>query len=308
MEQCRATAICAPGDVIAGAAPTSLESAFIEFFQQGQAEERRRITREIHDSTMQLLSCLGLALTRLKLPEAAAQSPEIIAEMENLLSEAQSELRTLSYLANPPPLEALGLHDALKALLHGFGRRSGLRPSLLWAGDRAPVEHPTEIALYRVVQEALSNVHRHARAVHVAVTVSHSGDVTEVRIRDDGLGIPPHPAYGVGLSGMRARLEEVGGSLTIRSISPGTEVVAMVPSQRLRQRPMPDSRNRLLQICANCHRTADRADARIAAELRQMASEFDLIADCLRVADSLDPDPPARFVPALPLRPDHNRV
>lgn len=305
MEQCKASADHARGNALSDAALISLESTFIEFFQEGQAQERRRITREIHDSTMQLLSCLSLALARLKQPHRPRQTGEIIQEMEELLIEAQSELRTLSYLANPPPLEALGLHAALQALVEGFGRRSGLKATLRWEGETDSPSHESEFALYRVVQEALSNVHRHARAAHVVVAVASRPDLIEVSIRDDGLGMPMQPAYGVGLSGMRARLDEVGGCLAIRPASPGTELVAAVPVRILEPAPMTSAQAKLLALRANCHHTADRtADQRIAAALREMAGDFGSMAAGLGPTDGRQESPEAPFIPAIPLRPD----
>lgn len=203
----------------------------IEMFQQGQAQERRRITRELHDSTMQLLSCLSLALGRLKRPLRSTRKTELILEMESLLGDAQSELRTLSYLAHPPLLEEVGLRQALETLLQGFGRRCGLNTSLHWNGEFADSVDAIEVVVYRVVQEALSNVHRHARAANVAVILTTGVGVTEVKIADDGVGMPLRPIHGVGLCGMKARLEELGGTLTLRSACPGTEVVATIPQQ-----------------------------------------------------------------------------
>ena len=273
-------------DAAADVALAALESTFIEFFQEGQTQERQRITREIHDSTMQLLSCLGLALARLKQPHRSRQSGDIIAEMEALLNEAQSELRTFSYLAHPPSLETMGLHDALATLVEGFGRRSGLNANLRWKGERALADQRTEIALYRIVQESLSNVHRHARAANVTVAISNEPNSIEIQIIDDGLGMPVQPIYGVGLSGMKARLEEVEGRLTIQQASPGTVVIATAPVHSQHPFEPSNARTRILDLCASGHRTASSvADGNISAALRHMASEFDAMADRMETTD-----------------------
>ena len=307
MEQCKASTGHVQPDDAADEALVALESTFIEFFQEGQAQERRRITQEIHDSTMQLLNCLGLALSRLKQPHRPKQNVEIIAEMESLLSEAQSELRTFSYLAHPPSLEALGLHDALQILIDGFGRRSGLKADLFWHGERSLADHAIEMALYRVIQEGLSNVHRHARAAHVVVTVTSGSECVEVSVTDDGMGMPEYPSYGVGLSGMRARLNDVGGYLTIRQASPGTEVVATTPAERQQHRDrVPSARSKLLQLCASCHRIADNAsDERISAALREMAGQFDAMAGSMGLPSAAPDFSPSSFVPAVPLGAGH---
>jgi two-component system NarL family sensor kinase len=208
-----------------------------ETLTQTRAQERRRLARELHDSTMQQLHCLTLALGQLRRSFPPKQANDIVDDMEAILGHAQSELRTMSYLAHPPLLEELGLRRAIQALVDGFTRRSGLHTTFQWKGADSGGEHLAEVALYRIVQEALSNVHRHARADCARVSVSIGNGTIEARVVDDGVGMPKRPVDGVGMAGMRARLEELGGALSVHSSKFGTEIIAAVP--RSASRPVP---------------------------------------------------------------------
>jgi signal transduction histidine kinase len=198
---------------------------------EGQADERRRMAREIHDSTMQLLAGLGLALGQLKRARKHGEALDIVSEMEQLLGEAQGEIRAISYLAHPPMLRNLGLASALKALVEGYGRRTGLRVSLNLAPDIKVEWQAAEVAMYRIVQEALSNIHRHAQATDVLVALYRRRSMFHALIVDNGVGMPAEITQGVGLSSMRARLGELGGRLTVRRTSPGTMLIASLPIQ-----------------------------------------------------------------------------
>ena len=193
-----------------------------------QAEERRRMAREVHDSTMQLLAGMGLSLGQLKRTRHSKASGEIFDELAELLGEAQRELRAISYLAHAPAVSELGLAKALRQLAGGFGRRAGL--NIAFDVDETLVLSPAaEVAIYRMVQEALSNVHRHARATDVAIGLLVRRSILHVAIADNGIGMPEHIRKGVGLSSMRDRIEELGGRLTIRASHPGTVLIASVP-------------------------------------------------------------------------------
>ena len=198
---------------------------------EGQAEERRRMAREIHDSTMQLLAGLGLALGQLKRARKNREAIDIVAEMEQLLGEAQGEIRAISYLAHPPMLKNMGLAEALRMLVEGYGRRAGLRVTLNIAPDIKVEWEAAEVAMYRIVQEALSNIHRHARATDVAVAVHRRRSMFHAIIVDNGIGMPSEVTQGVGLASMRARLAELGGRLTVRHAMPGTMLVASLPAR-----------------------------------------------------------------------------
>lgn len=197
---------------------------------EGQAEERRRMAREIHDSTMQLLAGLGLALGQLKRAGKNGEALDIVAEMEQLLGEAQGEIRAISYLAHPPMLKNMGLADALRMLVEGYGRRTGLNVSLNIAPDTKVEWQAAEGAMYRIVQEALSNIHRHAKATNVAVAVHQRRSMFHAIIVDNGIGMPAIISQGVGLASMRSRLAELGGRLTVRHAMPGTMLIASLPA------------------------------------------------------------------------------
>jgi two-component system NarL family sensor kinase len=191
-----------------------------------QEEERRRMGREIHDSTMQLLVGVNLAVGQLKRTGLHGEAPFLIADIEDMLLEAQRELRTISYLAHPPQLDRLGLAEALNQLVAGFGRRAVLETSFAIVGMPCALASSAQMAIYRVVQEALANIHRHARASEFSVQLVARTNRLHLVVADNGSGIPPDFRAGVGLLGMRARMEELGGRLTVRNLSPGTAIVA----------------------------------------------------------------------------------
>ena len=201
---------------------------------EGQAIERRRIGRELHDSTSQLLAAMGLVLGRLRHESPALEAAGLVEEMQELLKEVHEEIRSVSYLAHPPSLKDLGLDTALRSLIEGFGRRAAIETSFEIEGQAVPMAASVESAIYRLVQEALSNVHRHAHANGVRVLLSFHRWSTHVVVADNGVGILPETVInrigeGVGLASMRSRLAEVGGRLTVRALRPGTAIIGSVP-------------------------------------------------------------------------------
>jgi len=195
---------------------------------ESQSAERQRLTRELHDSTSQLLVGTQLLFGSLK---PKVDSPDVLAiieEVQELVRDAQREIRSISYLSQPPALEKWSFTEAVERLLQGFGERSGLAASMRIEGDFEIDLPETRAGLYRVVQEALSNIIRHAHATNASVSMIARRDMTHIVIRDNGRGIKPTATTGVGLSGMRARLTELGGKLSIRALSPGTAIIASV--------------------------------------------------------------------------------
>jgi two-component system NarL family sensor kinase len=206
---------------------------FNESLVEGQAVERQRMARELHDSTSQLLTAVGLLLGRLKYEAPNEKSLVLVEELQDLVRETHQEIRSISYLAQPSAVEQLGLTGALKSLVEGLGRRTGLEASFEIEGDAVAIMEAAQGALYRIAQEALSNVHRHARATRVRIILSFRGLATHLVVADDGVGISPENAAGagtagVGLGSMRSRLSEIGGRLTLQRLSPGTAVIASV--------------------------------------------------------------------------------
>jgi PAS domain S-box-containing protein len=203
-----------------------------------QDEERRRIAQELHDSTAQHLMAIGLNLTTLRSRAAAeGETRKLFDEIDSLLNETTKELRTFTYLLHPPNLESEGLRTTLKGFVSGFGRRTGLQTSV--TSDRAADELPLPLqrSILRIVQEALSNVHRHASASRVSVNLKCLGDRMHLVINDDGRGIKETldhrtgeaSSLGVGITGMTARMQQFGGKLHIRSGGKGTTVHAVTP-------------------------------------------------------------------------------
>lgn len=201
---------------------------------EGQAIERRRMGRELHDSAAQLLTAIGLVLGRLRQRSPEAETLAIVDEIQQLLTEAHREIRSISYLAHPPSLKKLGLPHAVKLLVEGFGRRTGLEASFDVRGEPRKLSNGVERAIYRLAQEALSNVHRHAHATRVRLQLDFRRSATHFVVADNGIGITRETLAaagddGVGLASMQSRLSEVDGRLSIRTLSPGTAIIGSVP-------------------------------------------------------------------------------
>lgn len=202
-----------------------------------QEDERQRIAVELHDSTSQHLVALGLGVARLRRtldPDGRADS--VLDDMAGSLDEALKEIRVLSYLMNPPNLERDGLATTARNFVDGFGRRTGLHTAFRLEGPLEDFSLDVQRTVFRVIQEALSNVHRHARANGVEVELTQTATGLSLRIADDGCGIEeihtpsfPGAQLGVGISGMRARVEQLGGMLTIGRDGAGTVLRAAIP-------------------------------------------------------------------------------
>lgn len=201
-----------------------------------QEEERQRIARELHDSTAQHIVAANLRLAGLE--RAFAQTPvsrRALAEVERLLAEALRELRIFTYLLHPPNLANDGLQTTLRDFAEGFAGRAGLVTRMRIPEEVDDLPPELQRAILCVVQEALTNVHRHADASRVSVDARIRSGWLVIRIRDNGHGMADqsssggHIRLGVGVMGMRARLEQFGGNLRIRTGLGGTSVIAIVP-------------------------------------------------------------------------------
>ena len=212
-----------------------LKDEFTTSLIAGRAMERQRLARELHDSTAQLLAAVGLLLGHLKRQSPTPESLSVMREMEELVSEAQQEIRSISYLSHPAPLDKMTFAQAVEALLEGFGRRSGVEVSFEVEGDAGQDRSPGDSALYRVAQEALLNVQRHARASRVQLRLCFRKRMTHLFVIDDGIGISTRTlsaSDGTGVSGMRSRLAELGGRLIARRRRRGTLILASIPTVR----------------------------------------------------------------------------
>jgi signal transduction histidine kinase len=197
-----------------------------------QAAERQRLAAEVHDSIGQNLVSLGLWLSRLRTVTPVTEGvTTIIGDMAQALQEAQAQIRTLSYLLHPPWREREGgLEEAIRKYLEGFGQRAGLGVEMRVEGPACRLSGSHELALFRILQEALVNVHRHAHAQTVLVELTNQLSEVTLQISDDGRGLSPPEggmvAPGVGILGMRARIAQLGGELSIDSGTEGTTLRA----------------------------------------------------------------------------------
>ncbi|MGZ4788574.1 MAG: PAS domain-containing sensor histidine kinase, partial [Terriglobales bacterium] len=201
---------------------------------KAQDEERRRIAREIHDTTVQKLALLSMNLAQLKGPANPAKSPAMLENSQELASQCVQELRTLSYVLHPPMLDELGLASALKIYVEGIAQRSGVTITTDVDAEVPRLTPEVEMALFRVAQEGLSNVLRHSGSKTARIELSNREGVT-MKISDQGMGMARRwdteiPAgVGVGIAGMNERIKQLGGMLTIDSGPHGTTVTAHVP-------------------------------------------------------------------------------
>jgi PAS domain S-box-containing protein len=206
--------------------------------QQMQDEERRRLARELHDSAGQLLAAIAMNIAVVQ-SEAHNLSMETAARVSDnaaMVDQLSTEIRTLSHLLHPPLLDEVGLSSALRWYIEGFEQRSKISASLEMPDrlDRYPAE--IEIAIFRAVQECLTNIHRHSGTSTCSILVFLQQGNLHVEVRDEGKGIPREKRAmiaksggGVGLRGMQERIRQLGGILTIRSSDAGTAVEVILP-------------------------------------------------------------------------------
>ena len=250
-----------------------------------QDEERRRVARDLHDSTGQTLAALkmGIAVLEERLKQNQRTS-DVLAEIAALADQAIQEIRTTSYLLHPPLLDEAGFNSAAQWYVDGFGKRSGIKVRLDLATKRERLPITIETALFRVLQESLTNVHRHSGALEVSIRFQYQAETVLLEIRDGGCGIPMErltrlreasSETGVGLAGMRERLSEVNGKLEIESDCHGTSLRAIVPLPVVV--PSVPHENSA-QLAFDCESTADAllmaSTARFASSSGQTASAF----------------------------------
>jgi PAS domain S-box-containing protein len=204
-----------------------------------QDEERRRIARELHDTTAQSLAALAMNLTVVK-DSARDLSPRArtcLSESLGLAEECSREIRTLSYLLHPPLLDEAGLGSALRWFVDGYTQRTGIHVDLEIPPELIRLPGDVELALYRVVQEGLTNIHLHSgsKKAHVSLTCGPAQAL--LTVADEGCGMPPGllerggrrgAKLGVGIPGMRERIRQLGGQFEIVSGSNGTTLRAIV--------------------------------------------------------------------------------
>jgi PAS domain S-box-containing protein len=205
-----------------------------------QDEERRMIARELHDSTAQDLAAVAMSLSSLqkRLEGKDANTETVLADSVAVVQQCYNEIRTLSALLHPPLLDALGLQRAVPHYVERFGQRSGLKIELEVEENLGRLGREVETALFRIVQESLGNVSRHSESLSAVVRLRRSDHSVILEVEDQGIGLPaevrakindPAAAFGIGITGMRERLRQLGGALQIDSTAGGTLVRATVP-------------------------------------------------------------------------------
>jgi two-component system, NarL family, sensor kinase len=204
-----------------------------------QDDERRRVARDLHDHTGQTLAALKMAAASFECKiQRGEDTAGVLCDIASLADQALKEIRTTSYLLHPPLLDEVGFAAAAQWYVQGFGERSGINVTLDFAKvpERLPAD--VETALFRVLQESLTNVHRHSQSSSVAVCFLYRPEGVILEIEDSGRGIPAEllqrlsegtADVGVGLAGMRERLAEFNGTLSINSNEGGTTLRAIVP-------------------------------------------------------------------------------
>jgi two-component system NarL family sensor kinase len=214
-----------------------------------QDEERRRIGRDLHDSLGQYLSVLKMKLeSASSLVGDQQKVDDVVQELAQcirLTEDSIKEVRTASYLLYPPMLDEMGLKSAIPWCLDGFSARSGIKATFEVQADFGRLSRDFELALFRVLQEGLTNVHRHSGSQTAHVRLSAREGIVTLTIEDKGKGIPPHlleefsqdcmNAMGIGLRGMKERMRQLGGRLEITSNQAGTTVSALIPAAESRE-------------------------------------------------------------------------
>jgi signal transduction histidine kinase len=203
---------------------------------QLQDEERRKFSRELHDSLGQLLAVAKMHMTVLldKNPH-----DELLKEIDQLLTDSVTETRTISHLLHPPLLDEVGIASAARWYAEGFAKRSGIEIVAEIPDDLQRMSRPAELVLFRVLQESLTNIHRHSRSSRAEISLHTNAKGAILRIRDYGKGISREMLQnfmatgtnvGVGLAGMRERVREQGGQFDIQSDRNGTTITVIMPT------------------------------------------------------------------------------
>src|SRR5688572_27819950 len=207
-----------------------------------QDEERRRLALDLHDSTAQCLAALTMNLDVVEGTREAldARARRALAESRSLAERCSREVRTLAYLLHPPLLDERGLPAAVRWFVEGFTKRSGIQV-MLDLRDVGRLPGPIETALFRVVQESLTNVHRHAAATTASIHLTTTADAVALDIEDQGRGLRDQvprqsgtllsETLGVGIQGMRERIRQLGGTFDVAFADTGTTVHVRIPSK-----------------------------------------------------------------------------
>jgi signal transduction histidine kinase len=211
-----------------------------------QDDERRKIARELHDSTAQSLSALEMNMSLLEPVAGDERMQRIVAETRQIARDCCLELRTISYLLHPPLLDEVGLPFAIEWFADGFTKRTAIVVNTRITPDFPRLDSEVETTLFRIIQEAMSNIYRHSGATRAWITLNRRNTSIELEIRDNGSGFPDGEGAkggasgGVGLAGMRERLAELGGRLEIQTSPYGVSIIAQIDHHVPHQKENPD--------------------------------------------------------------------
>jgi signal transduction histidine kinase len=209
---------------------------------QAQDEERRRIARELHDGAGQLLAALGMEASNLanegdRLSASAALS---LSNIESFIAQMTKDIRTMSHLLYPPLLDEVGLVSALTEYVNGFAERSGIHVSLDLPAAIERLDRDYELSLFRIVQECLTNIHRHSGSETASIRIIRDDGALVLDVRDEGRGMPPERlseiqsrGSGVGIRGMRERILQLSGTMSIESDGSGTRIHVVIPTPKI---------------------------------------------------------------------------
>jgi len=208
---------------------------------KAQDEERRRIARELHDSAGQTLTVLGMNLAQL-VHRAESIAPEVAREgkeIEAMVQQLHREIRTTSYLLHPPLLDESGLASALSWYVEGLAERSHIAITLDVADNVGRLPSEMELAIFRLVQECLTNIHRHSGSGTAFIRIACEGESVRIQVQDHGKGISPERlsdiqsrGSGVGIRGIRERIRQFHGEMKIESNGSGTSVIVSIPMSK----------------------------------------------------------------------------
>jgi Signal transduction histidine kinase len=211
-----------------------------------QDEEQRRIARELHDGLGQDLTAAKMMLGALIQPHQTSEAKaQVLAEANVMMDRAIQQVRTISHLLHPPLLDEMGLLSALRWYTEGFAKRSGIETTLEVPREFPRLGPEVETAIFKIAQESLTNVFRHAAAQHATLKLDQKDGRVCLSIADDGKGIPGNlealqpGTYGIGLIGIKQRVEEQGGQLSLQNGNPGTVIEVAIPLKDARSYPSP---------------------------------------------------------------------
>ena len=204
-------------------------------------DERRRIACDLHDSAGQIVTALGINLGNIS--QHVIQNPLLargVEESQELVQQLSNEIRTLSYLLHPPLLDENGLSEAIRWYIGGLTERSGINIELSISESFGRLPREMEVTLFRIVQECLTNIHRHSGSKNAMIRILRKADSISLEIQDEGKGIPAEKLgniqahSGVGITGIRERVRHFGGVLNIQSNYLGTTISVTFPAPMTR--------------------------------------------------------------------------